>query len=271
MKHELAAIILQSRPGFGHAVLREYLQARILQQIALSGSMTSIAFHGGTALRFIYALPRYSEDLNFALEHRDTGFTFEVMLEKVARGFGREGYATEIKLMRERTAVRKAYLKFPGLLHEMGLSPHAAEVISVKIEVDTNPPAGAVCEISEVRRHALARVYHHDKASLYAGKLAAVLMRQYTKGRDLYDLMWYAANPEWPQPNVTLLNNAVAQSGWTSTVITQTNWRAFVLERLSRVDWSQARSEVEQFVEHIEETDLLEYDTFDRILARGGA
>jgi hypothetical protein len=271
MKHELAAVVQQAPHGFGHSALREYLQARMLQQIALSGSMTSIAFHGGTALRFLYALPRFSEDLDFALEHGDGAFSFDGMLEKIARGFEREGYAVEAKLMRERTAVRKAYLKFPGLLHEMGLSPHASEVISIKVEVDTNPPAGAVCEISEVRRHVLARVYHHDRASLYAGKLAAVLMRQYTKGRDLYDLMWYSANPAWPQPNFTLLNNSIAQNDWSGPVISETNWRELVLERLSRVEWAKARTEVEQFLERVEEADLLEYDTFERILTRGGA
>jgi len=252
-------------------VLREYLQARILQQIALSGSMTSIAFHGGTALRFLYALPRYSEDLDFALERAREDFSFEGMLERAVRGFEREGYAVDLKLMRDRTAVRKAYLKFPGLLHEMELSPHDSQVISIKIEVDTNPPSGAVCEISEVRRYALARVYHHDRASLYAGKLAAVLMRQYTKGRDLYDLMWYAADPAWPAPNLLLLNNAVAQGDRAGSVLREDNWRSVVLEHLGRVDWLKARREAQEFLERIEESDLLEYATFERLLTRQSA
>lgn len=269
MKHELAAAVRQAPPGLGHAALREYLQARMLQQIALSGAMTSIAFHGGTALRFLYALPRYSEDLDFALERRDAGFGFEDVLEKIARGFEREGYTAEVKLLRDRTAVRKAYLKFPGLLHEMGLSAHPAEVISIKVEVDTSPPDGAVCEVSEVRRHVLARVYHHDRASLYAGKLAAVLIRKYTKGRDLYDLMWYASDPGWPTPNLRLLNNSIAQNDWSGPPLNDANWRGLVLERLSRVDWPKARAETQEFLERVEETDLLEYDTFERLLTPG--
>jgi predicted nucleotidyltransferase component of viral defense system len=48
--------------------VREYLQARILQSLQRAGAMQTLAFHGGTSLRFLYDIPRYSEDLDFALE-----------------------------------------------------------------------------------------------------------------------------------------------------------------------------------------------------------
>jgi predicted nucleotidyltransferase component of viral defense system len=50
---------------------------------------------------------------------------------------------------------------------------------------------------------------HHDRASLLAGKLHALFQRRYVKGRDLYDLMWYLSDPNWPEPNLTLLQNAL--------------------------------------------------------------
>jgi hypothetical protein len=140
-------------------------------------------------------------------------------------------------------------------------------VLSVMIEVDTNPPAGAVLEVSEVRRFVLIRIYHHDRASLLAGKIAAVLMRQYTKGRDLYDLMWYLSDRTWPAPNLPLLRNAMEQGGWEDPKgLDEVGWREVVLRRLGEVDWAKARTEAVQYLERPLEADLLEYATFERLL-----
>lgn len=267
MKLELQAYLSGAQPGFERSVVREYLQARILQAVGLSGQMTSIAFMGGTALRFLYAIPRYSEDLDFALEGDPGGYRFDDLLARIVRTFEREGYAVEAAQKPNRTAVDKAFLKFPGILHELDLSPHVSEVVSVKIEVDTNPPDGAVCEISEVRRYALARVLHHDKASLLAGKLAALFMRPYTKGRDLYDLLWYLSDPTWPQPNLELLSSALEQGGWRGPEVDQTTWRTVLLERLGTVDWKKGKLEAVQFLERPAEAEMLDLETFGRLLA----
>lgn len=267
MKHELVGYVRQAPEGFGHSVAREYLQARMLQHIGLSGQMTSLAFMGGTALRFLYSVPRYSEDLDFALEANRERYAFGDVLRVIGRGFEREGYEVEIKFKESQAAVDEAFVKFPGLLQEVGLSPHASEVLSVKVEVDTNPPAGAVSVVSEVRRFALIRLYHHDPASLLAGKLAAVLMRQYTKGRDLYDLMWYLSDRSWPGPNLTLLRGAAEQGEWDDpSLLDAAGWRAAVLQRLGDVDWRRARTEAVQFLERPLEADLLEFATFERLL-----
>jgi hypothetical protein len=268
MKRELADYVRRAPEGFGHAVAREYLQARILQHIGLSGQMTSLAVMGGTALRFLYALPRYSEGLDFALDVGRQNYAFDDLLGVIVRGFEREGYAIEIKFKQSRTAVDKAFVKFPGLLHEVALSPHPSEVLSVKVEVDTNPPDGAVLAVSEVRRFVLMRIYHHDRASLFAGKLAAILMRQYTKGRDLYDLMWYLSDPLWPPPNLALLQSAVRQGGGDDSAgVDDVSWRTAVLRRLGDVNWAKARTEAEQFLERPMEADLLELATFERLLS----
>ncbi len=267
MKHELNGYVRQAPEGFGKSVAREYLQARILQHIGLSGQMASLAFMGGTALRFLFAVPRYSEDLDFALEANLQDYAFRDVLGVIAHGFEREGYEVEIKFKESRTAVDKAFVKFPGLLSEIGLSPHASEVLSVKIEVDTRPPAGAVSVVSEVRRFVLMRLYHHDRASLLAGKIAAVLMRQYTKGRDLYDLLWYLSDRSWPSPNLVMLRNAAEQGGWGNPAsLDAAGWQEAVLQRLGEVDWDKARIEAVQFLERPLEADLLEYATFERLL-----
>ena len=81
---------------------------------------------------------------------------------------------------------------------ELGLSRRAEQNLSIRVEVDTNPPGGAGTDISIVRRFQLLRLQHHDKSSLFAGKIHAVLVREYTKGRDFYDLAWYLGSNDWP-------------------------------------------------------------------------
>ena len=175
--------------------------------------MTSLAFHGGTSLRFLFSLPRYSEDLDFALEGDVSRYDLRRHLRAVRAELSAEGYRVELH-MREHRAVHSAFVRFPGTLYEIGLSPHPGQVLAVKVEVDTNPPAGATMDTTLVRRHETLRLFHHDRASLLAGKLHAVLQRPYTKGRDLYDLVWYLSDPDWPPPNLALLNAALRQTGW---------------------------------------------------------
>ena len=76
---------------------------------------------------------------------------------------------------------------------------------------------GPPLDTTLVRRHVLLNLHHHDRASLLAGKLHAVLQRPFLKGRDLYDLIWYLSDKDWPDPNLVLLNNALNQTGWTGS------------------------------------------------------
>lgn len=268
MKQALARLIEQARPERKADLAREYLQARMLQFLSLDGQMNMIAFMGGTALRFVYGVPRYSEDLNFALELRADEYSFDTLIGGVVRGFEREAYSVSVPDHSSRTAVHKAIVKFPGLLYELGLSPQRDQVLSVKLKLDTNPPAGAGLEVTQVTRFVPVRVLHHDRASLFAGKIAAVLARRYTKGRDLYDLMWYLGDRTWPDPNITLLRNALAQGDWIDPLPTSDTWRALVLERLATVDWVEARRELQQFLEVPDEVRMIELDTYVALLEK---
>jgi predicted nucleotidyltransferase component of viral defense system len=246
-------------------VVREYLQARILQSLQDSGAFLDWAFHGGTALRFLYSTPRYSEDLDFALVDPGRPHRFRGIVDKVRNIFEGENYAVGLKV-NDRKIVVSAFVHFPGLLYELGISPHRAEVLSVKIELDTNPPSGAVTETSLVRRYVTLNLLHHDKSSLLAGKLHALLTRRYTKGRDLYDLVWYLADRTWPSPNVVFLNSALSQTGWDGPVITEENWRNIVAERLSRVKWDRAVEGVLPFLERQADLKLLTRENCLRLL-----
>ena len=187
MKDHLEQLVRGHDPLQGRNLAREYLQARILGALQRAGAMTALAFQGGTCLRFLFSLPRYSEDLDFTLEREPADYSLRRCLRAVRAELSAERYDVDLRVRDQRRAVRSAVVRFRGVLHDVGLSPHPAEVLAVRIEVDTRPPAGATTGVSLVRRHETLRLFHHDRASLLAGKLHAVLQRPHAKGRDLYD------------------------------------------------------------------------------------
>ena len=166
MKEQIKQIIAETTNKLlARSRVREYCQARILQFLQESGVFRSWIFHGGTALRFLFMLPRYSEDLDFALESTKADTNFARVMKSVCKSFEAEAYSTDTKI-NDRTAVKSSFIRFPGLLYDLGLSPRTSEVLSVKIEIDSNPPAGGVTETSVIRRHVMLNVLHYDKASL---------------------------------------------------------------------------------------------------------
>lgn len=247
-------------------LIREYLQARVLESLQDAGVFLRWAFVGGTALRFLYSIPRFSEDLDFALikAGEDTGF--RPALTEAKRSLSLEDYRIEINVKNEKT-VSSAWIKFPGLPHEIGMSPHPSQVFSIKVELDTCPPSGAIITTSIVRRHATLNLCHYDKASLLAGKLHALFSRKWTKGRDLYDLVWYLSDRNWPAPNLTLLNAALAQTGWKGPEMTANNWRDALRQRLRGLNWERARADVRPFLERERDIALVSEDAIGRLLA----
>ena len=260
MKDHLRQLVQGLDPVRGRNVLREYLQARILEALQREGAFAHIAFQGGTALRFLYGLPRWSEDLDFALEGTRDGYDLRSWLKSAERQFVREGYSVRT-VVRDRTAVHAGWVRFSGILHETGLSPHPDQVVAVKVDVDSNPPAGAGFRTRLVRRHVSLRLWHHDRASLLAGKLHAILRRPFAKGRDLYDLAWYLGDPSWPAPNLELLNAALSQVGPEasqgglpdsqvgSDALTPATWPAAVVHRLESLSWDRLADDVRPFLE----------------------
>ncbi len=244
---------------------REFLQARILLSLQDHGAFGDWAFVGGTALRFLYDLPRYSEDLDFSLRAPDCDTRLTSIMKAVKSDLAAEAYDVEVRAREQRT-VAAAMIKFTGLLYELGISPHRSETFVVKVEIDRNPPEGAGFTTRLIRKQYLLHLMQYDKASLLAGKLHAVLTRRYTKGRDLYDLIWYLASSDWPAPNLTLLNNALRQTGWEGDALTGDSWRKAVAGRLKTVAWPQAKADVAPFLERSQEVSLITWETFERLL-----
>jgi predicted nucleotidyltransferase component of viral defense system len=232
--------------------VREYLQARILQNLQRAGAMQTLAFHGGTSLRFLYDIPRYSEDLDFALELHPEAYDFRAYLQQIVRDFAAEAYEIDVKL-NEKQVVHKAFVRFRGLLYELGLSGHAEEVLAIKIEVDTNPPSHARLTTTPLNKHVPLNLQHHDPSTLLAGKLSALLQRDYLKGRDVYDLWWYLNQPNWPEPNLEYLNQCLQQGGWGHDALTPANWRTAVQEQLLPLKWSLVMEDVGSFIINLDE------------------
>jgi hypothetical protein len=141
-------------------------------------------------------------------------------------------------------------------------------VLVVKIEVDTHPPPGAALVTTVVRRHVILHLQHHDRASLLAGKLHALLQRPYLKGRDVYDLVWFLSDPDWPEPNLTMLNNALEQTGWEGPVLSERTWRNVVRDRLESAPWDRVVDDLYPFLEPRADSTLLNRETVMQVLGR---
>lgn len=156
MKEQLLETVRDAPdPGAALNLAREYLQARILLALQEAGAMIPLAFQGGTALRFLFGLPRFSEDLDFALERPERGdLEIPRLAERLVAQFEREGYAVASRRKVDRV-VQSIMVSFPGLLYDIGLAPEPSRRLNVRIEVDTNPPGGAGLATTVIRRHAV--------------------------------------------------------------------------------------------------------------------
>ena len=271
MKEYLRERVDQSKNAAeARLIVREYLQARVLEALQRAGAFGTWAFLGGTALRFLYQLPRFSEDLDFSRmsvpESQDhTEGDFLRYMDGIRKTFQAEVYEVDIR-PRPQAVVQSAFIGFPGLLYELGLSPHVNQKISIKVEVDTNPPAHAKTERSIRRNHVLLNLFHYDKGSLFSGKLHALIHRPYVKGRDVYDLVWYLSDRTWPAPNLPLLQASLAQTGMGLSDTAVGRWRTLVAERITAMDWDRVVADVAPFLERSEEIELLTRDNVLNLL-----
>ncbi len=267
MKQDLHNIVSEAKSSMhGLNLTKEYLQSRVLGIMQETGAMMPLALCGETALRFFYGLNRFSEDLDFSLINKNADFNLTNSTNKLMQILGNEGYAIQSKPRKSATSVQAVMLKFPGLPFELGLSGRKEQKLAIRLEVDTNPPAGAGTEITIVRKFQLLRLQHLDKSSLLAGKIHAVLVRGHTKGRDFYDLAWYLSNREWPKVNMIMLGNAMRQSGWTEERLNSLDLHKELINRFTNIDWAFVKRDLQPFVENPSELDILNKNDMTALL-----
>jgi predicted nucleotidyltransferase component of viral defense system len=252
MKDELLEL-LGGKEGYNLKLntMREYIQAFVLRILFKNNFFENAAFLGGTCLRFIHHLKRFSEDLDFSLQDKSRGFDFDKIIRSLENELRDAGYLITIKT--KKTTIYSAMLKFSQVLFEAGMSGRKEENFSIKIDLDTNPPAGARTENHVINKHFMSGIRSYDLATLFAGKINAMLTRNYVKGRDYYDLFWYRATHKDLEPNIEFLKNALRQFEWKGDLKDIGNWKSPVTEKLSHIDWKPVQKEVEFLIEDRDE------------------
>ena len=208
----------------------------------------SLYFVGGTALRFLYRIRRYSENLDFTAGKAWGDSSIQLFNQKMDRELKIAGYDADVVLKDTKT-VQRLMIRFPDLLYELGLSGREDKKFSIHIEIDQNPPLGWVEERTVVNIHMPVLIRHYDLPSAFAGKLAAILLRPYTKGRDIFDFFWFRSRWHGLVPNLRLLNNALNQQGSKLGPLKKNTWLAAVGNKMESLDWADVAADVRPFLE----------------------
>ena len=258
----------------------------IIQEVALLGLWRAkffekAAFYGGTALRILYGLDRYSDDLDFSLLEPSSDFDlgrYTASLQEEVQAFG---FDVRVELMDKtvQTPIQSAFLKTNTrneLLvietpQEIAQKVPRGQILKVKLEVDTDPPGGFVTQTRYLLNPLPFPVRAYALPDLFAGKMHAILCRRWknrVKGRDWYDLVWYAANH--PQLHLAHLEQRMRQTGhWTGqTTLSAEVFRATLIESIARLDVEQARREVAPFVKEQENLAIWSRDFFEDVAGR---
>lgn len=278
MTHPLDSLLLRYTPS----TLADYENAlrEIVQELALLGLWRSkfyehAAFYGGTALRVFYALPRFSEDMDFSLISPDTEFDLVPHLEAVRTELISFGFTFEVerKVKSNPTAMESAFIKGETKVNllQVGAPDHLRDRLPklqrlrIKLEVDTNPPPGAEFKVETLLVPIPFQVKLYTFPCLFAGKLHALLCRKWkrrVKGRDFYDFLWYLGR-ETPC-HLAHLQSRMEQTGhWDpEKTLNLAALQELITARFESIDFEQAKSDVRPFIKDANALDLWSQEFF---------
>lgn len=257
--------------------IKEIMQEIVLCGLSRAGFFKEAAFYGGTALRIFYGLDRFSEDLDFSLMTENLAFDLAAYfptLEKEVRSFGLNVTVAEKEKARE-SNIKSAFLKGSTKEHllmfyvDQPISGIAdSELIKIKLEVDINPPKYATYEHKYRLLPAPYEVNMYDSASLFSGKIHAVICRVWknrVKGRDLYDYVFYLARHT--PVNLKHLRERLLQTGYITGDVECTidAVKKMLQERFENIDYEQAKQDVEPFIRDSNSLMLWGKDFFKQI------
>ncbi len=254
-------IIQERLKSYNSLSKQEELSAlkEIYQEIALAGLARSdffklAAFQGGTALRIVHQLKRFSEDLDFVLLRPSDSFQWQSYLKAIEIEFNSFGVNLEIK---ERAAaqgaIKTAFLKEDSFAKILELTydrlPSDEQKITIKLEIDTQPPGGSSFENAFLTYPYPFSILIQDFPSLFASKCHALLCRKYEKGRNWFDFLWYLSRKT--PINYLLLKNALYQTGpyKEQKIPYSKKWLCEEFEKkISTLNWKSAKRDVENFL-----------------------
>lgn len=258
--------------------LKEILQEITLCGLSRAGFFRKAAFYGGTALRIFYGLDRFSEDLDFSLKEKDEAFDLSrwfAAIENEAAAYGLN-LSVEMKKKAKDTAIKSAFLKGNNREHLLlfyddkgingGISGN--EAIKIKFEIDTWSPAGASFEKKYRLLPAPYEVNMYDEPSLFAGKLHAVICRNWknrVKGRDLYDYVFYMSRGA--HVNLPHLRARLIDSGFITEndACELEDVKKMLMNKFNTIDYKQAIEDVIPFIKDSSKIDLWSADFFQQI------
>jgi hypothetical protein len=254
---------------FQELAASELLQKVILAGLSETDFFERAVFHGGTALRILYGLHRFSQDLDFSLTRKGEKFVWKDYLEKLKKRMGDIGCSLELydKSNRESPIVIAEIrdLSIGKMLNfDWSKRSEHPKKIMVKLELDSDPPLGGKTILTKLTFPFQYQIRHNDLSTLFAGKTHALLCRdygEYTKGRDWYDLLWYTQKKV--EPNYRYLSDALNKSGpWKGQNIKVTaKWFVAALNnKISELDISVVRRDVIKFVYVNEQENINNWD-----------
>ena len=260
----------------------DYINAlrEIMQEIALQGLWRSkffehAAFYGGTALRILYGLDRSSEDLDFSLLEPNPDFRLKTYGDALRRELESFGFTVEFSSKEKELPfnIDSAFLKTNtklqlisiGIANELTQAIHSRKELKIKLEIDIDPPPGFQTEVKTLLRPIPHAVKVYTLPDLLAGKLHAVLCRKWrnrSKGRDWYDMVWYAAFHS--QVNLAHLEIRMRQSQDypDDLPLTQTRLYDFLNQAIDDLDVEAIKADVLPFIHDRMPLDLWSKDFF---------
>ena len=187
-------------PGFPESpdtdiqLYKEYLELMVLDYLSSHPLIGKLTFIGGTALRLLRQIDRFSEDLDFDCKNLSQE-EFSSLTDDVVRFLRRNGLPAVAK-GKESDALSafRRTIQFPQLLYDLGLSPYREKKFVLKIEAQ-DQGVDYKREMFTVNRDGFYfRIPSPSDATLFAMKLSTILHRG--KGRDFYDAMFLRARSE---------------------------------------------------------------------------
>ncbi len=243
--------------------LKEIIQEIMLFSLWQAEFFEVAAFQGGTSLRILHGLPRFSEDMDFILLKPDIVFSWQHYLEKLTetcKEFGIEPEAVAVDKARMDQHIKKAVIKDTSIASQLNMNfmnDLNGRKLTIKLEIDCNPPDGSGFDYTYLNFPMDFEVCHQDMSSNFALKMHALLCRKYLKGRDWYDFGWYIN--QGVKPNLMLLKNALIQYGaWKNQSFNiDENWLVNALgEKINSIDWKTVADDVERFMKPVERKSL---------------
>lgn len=258
--------------------VKEIIQEVVLHSLSQTDFFSHAAFYGGTALRIFYGLDRFSEDMDFSLQTKQQEFSIASYLQAIERGLNSYGFEISAEQVHKQnqSQIQSAFLKGNTLVHLMkifSLKPPISGIpnnslIKVKLEIDTDPPEGAKFEKKYRLLPQPYSVLMYDKPSLFAGKLHALLCRnwrQREKGRDFYDFIWYLR--EKVPVNISHLEARMRQSGhWqTDEPLSILSLQSMLSQRFAVLDYDNVKNDVVPFIPNPSVLDIWNKEFFQSI------